>query len=164
LLYFAGLKLTICRCKRHEAKRIQTKHALKAVRYERKQLETFSKNNSIKDSTIDKHSRSTRKCREESKKRQGERENTQIVSTKQAARKGNFTFLKRFQAQIKTIMMDKHQKTIQTTSQTNHRLWIKTSAKQGCKKLIRRRKKLSKKRLALHVSRGKSIETITKTL
>jgi hypothetical protein len=52
---------------------------------------------------------STRKCREESKKRQGERENTQIVPTKQAARKGNFTFLKKFQAPIKTIGSNKHQ-------------------------------------------------------
>jgi hypothetical protein len=52
---------------------------------------------------------STRKCREESKKRQGERENTQIVPTKQAARKGNLTFLKTFQAPIKTIGSNKNQ-------------------------------------------------------
>jgi hypothetical protein len=79
------------------------------MRTERKQVETCSNKNSIKDSTTDKHSRSTRRCREESKKRQREREITQIVPTKQAARKGNFTFWKKFQAPIKTIRGDKHQ-------------------------------------------------------
>jgi hypothetical protein len=87
----------------------QTKHALKAMRTERKQVETCSNKNSIKDSTTYKHSLSTRRCREESKKKQGEREITQIVPTKQVARKGNFTFQKTFQAPIKTIRGDKHQ-------------------------------------------------------
>jgi hypothetical protein len=99
------------------------------VRSKRKQVETYSNKNSIKDSTIDKHSRSTRKCREESKKRHGERENTQIVPTKQAARKGNFTFLKMFQAQIKTIGSDKYQISTQTTSQTKVQTLERTSAK-----------------------------------
>jgi hypothetical protein len=71
-----------CKCKRHEEKRIKTKNALKIVRYERKKVETCSNNNSIKDLTTNKHSRSTRKCGEQSKKRQGEREITQIVLTK----------------------------------------------------------------------------------
>jgi hypothetical protein len=89
--------------------RFQTKHALKAMRTERKQGETCSNKNSIKDSTTNKHSMSTRAYREESKKRQGERENTQIVPTKQATRKGNFTFLKTFQDPIKTIRAYKYQ-------------------------------------------------------
>jgi hypothetical protein len=49
------------------------------------------------------HSRNTRKFREESKKRQGEREITQTVPTKQATRKRNFTILKMFEPPIKTI-------------------------------------------------------------
>jgi hypothetical protein len=65
------------------------------MRTERKQVQTCSKNNSIKDSTTEKHSRSTRKCREETKKIQGEGGNNQIVPTKQAARKGNFTFFEK---------------------------------------------------------------------
>ena len=77
------------------------------MRTERKQVETCYNKKSIMGSKTNKHSMSTRKCREESKKRQGERENTQIASTKQAARKGNFTFLKKFQAPIKTIRSDK---------------------------------------------------------
>jgi hypothetical protein len=81
--------------KNYEAKKIK-QSALKVVRSERKQVETCSKKNSIKDSTTDKQSRSIRKCKEESKRIQGERENTQIVSTKQVARKGNFTFLNFF--------------------------------------------------------------------
>ena len=89
--------------------RFQTKHAHKAMRTERKKVEDCSKKKSIKDSKIYKHSMSTRKCREESKKRQGERENTQIVPTKQTTRKGNFTFLKFFQDPINTIGSDKKQ-------------------------------------------------------
>ena len=84
-----GWKRSKLETKNYEAK-IVKQSALKVVRYERKQVETCSNKNSIKDSTTDKHSRSTRKCREESKKRRGERENTQIVSTKQAARIGKF--------------------------------------------------------------------------
>jgi hypothetical protein len=118
--------------KNYEAKTIK-QSALKVVRSERKQVETCSNKNSIKDSTTDKHSRSTRKCREESKKRQGERENTQIVPTKQAARKGNFTFLKKFQAQIKTIGSDKYQISTQTTSQTKVKTLERTSTKQAAK-------------------------------
>jgi hypothetical protein len=72
-------------------KRLQTKHALKVVRTERKKKKkSWSNKNSIKDPKTNKHPRSAIKCREESKKRQGERENTQIVPTKQAARKSNF--------------------------------------------------------------------------
>jgi hypothetical protein len=56
---------------------------------------------------MNKHSRNTRKFKEESKKRQGEREITQTVSTKQIAGKRNFTILKMFQAQLKTIGSDK---------------------------------------------------------
>jgi hypothetical protein len=59
------------------------------VRTERKK-KSWPKKNSIKDPKANKHPRSTIKCREESKKRQRERENTQIVPTKQAARKSNF--------------------------------------------------------------------------
>jgi hypothetical protein len=84
-------------------KGLQTKNPLKEMRNERKQVETCSNKNSTKDSTTDKHSMSTRKCKEESKKRQGEREITQTVPTKQAARKGNFTFMENFQDPIKTI-------------------------------------------------------------
>jgi hypothetical protein len=68
LYYFQSRERVLCRCKRHEAKRLQTKHAFKAVRYERKQVENCSNKKSIKDSTIDKHSRSTIKSIEESKK------------------------------------------------------------------------------------------------
>jgi hypothetical protein len=53
-----------------------------------------SNKNSIKDSTINNNSRNTRNFRQESKKRQGEREITQTVPTKQAARKRNFTIVK----------------------------------------------------------------------
>jgi hypothetical protein len=94
--------------KNYKAKTIK-QSALKVVRYGIKQVETCSNKNSIKDSTTDKHSRSTIKCREESKKRQGERENTQTIPTKQEARKRNFTFLKIFKAPIKTIGSDKYQ-------------------------------------------------------
>jgi hypothetical protein len=91
-------------------KGFQTKHALKAMRTKRKQVEkpvlTRTQSNIQQ---LDNHSLSTRRCREESKKRQREREITQIVPTKQAARKGNFTFLKKFQAPINTIRGDKHQ-------------------------------------------------------
>ena len=107
--YFQQGERVKCRCKRHEAKRLQTKHALKEVRYERKQVEIFPNNKSIKYLTTNKHSRSTIKWREESKKRQGERGITQTVPTKQAARKGNFTFRKKFQAPIKKIRGYKHQ-------------------------------------------------------
>jgi hypothetical protein len=78
------------------------------MRIERKKVETCSNKNSIKDSITGKHSMSTRKCGEESKKRQGEREITQIVLTREATRKGNFTFLKKFQAPINTIGSDRH--------------------------------------------------------
>jgi hypothetical protein len=90
-------------------KGFQTKHALQAMRTERKKVETCPNKKSIKDSTTKKHSLSTRRCKEESKKRQGEREITQIVPTKQAVRKGNFTFRKKFQAPINKIRGDKHQ-------------------------------------------------------
>jgi hypothetical protein len=50
LYYFQSGERVLCRCKRHKAKRLQTKNALKAVRYEIKQVETCSKNNTIKDS------------------------------------------------------------------------------------------------------------------
>jgi hypothetical protein len=90
-------------------KGFQIKHALKEMRTERKEVEPSPNKNSIKDLTTDKHSLSTRRCREESKKRQREREITQIASTKQATRKGNFTFLKMFQDPIKKIRGDKHQ-------------------------------------------------------
>jgi hypothetical protein len=86
----------------------QTKHALKEMRTKRKKVETCSNKNSIKYFTTNKHSRNTRKCREESKKRQGERGITQTVLTKQATRKGNFTFMKKFEAPINTIGRDKH--------------------------------------------------------
>jgi hypothetical protein len=49
----------ICRCKRHEAKRLQTKHALKAVRYERKQVETCSNKNSIKENCLERYKSKT---------------------------------------------------------------------------------------------------------
>ena len=55
-----------------------------------KKEEACSFKKSIKDPKTNKHPRSAIKCREESKKRQGERENNQIVSTKQVARKSNF--------------------------------------------------------------------------
>jgi hypothetical protein len=51
LYYFQSGERVLCRCKRHEEKRLQTKHALKAVKYERKQVETCSEKNTIKDST-----------------------------------------------------------------------------------------------------------------
>jgi hypothetical protein len=35
LHYFQSGERVLCRCKRHEEKQLQTKHALKAVRYER---------------------------------------------------------------------------------------------------------------------------------
>ena len=70
------------------------KNAFKTMRTERKQVESFSNNNSFKDPKTKKHPRSTMKCREESKKRQGERENTQNCLDKNVARKCNFTFLK----------------------------------------------------------------------
>ena len=60
------------------------------MRTERKKVEYCSNKNSFKDPKTNKHPRSTIKHKEESKKRQGERENTQIVPTKQAARKSNF--------------------------------------------------------------------------
>jgi hypothetical protein len=55
-----------------------------------KKEEACSNKNSIKYPKTNKHPRSIIKCRGESKKRQGERENTQIVPSKQAARKSNF--------------------------------------------------------------------------
>jgi hypothetical protein len=55
-----------------------------------KKEEYWYNKNSIKDPKTNKHPRSAIKCREESKKRQGERENTHIIPTKQAARKSNF--------------------------------------------------------------------------
>jgi hypothetical protein len=103
------------------------------VRYERKQVETFSNKNANKDFTTNKHSRSTRKCEEESKKRQEEREITQIVSRKQVSRKGNFTCLKMFQAKIKTIGSDKNQISTQTTSQTKMKTLERASGKQAAK-------------------------------
>jgi hypothetical protein len=63
----------------------------------------------------------------------GVRQNTQIVPPKQVARKGNFTFLKMFQAQIKTIGRDKHQISTQTTSQTKVQTLERTSTKQAAK-------------------------------
>ena len=51
LHYFQSGERVLCRCKRHEAKGLQTKHALKAMRYERKQVENCSEKNTIKDST-----------------------------------------------------------------------------------------------------------------
>jgi hypothetical protein len=68
-------------------KGLQTKNALKAMRTERKQVENFSNKNSIKDLTTKKHPMSTRKCREESKKIQGEREILKLFrKTKQQER------------------------------------------------------------------------------
>ena len=103
LYYFQLGERVICRCKRHEEKKVSNKET------ERKQVENCFNKNSIKDLTTDKHSLSRRICREKSKKRKREREITQIVPTKQAAKKGNFTFLKMFQYPIKIIRGDKNQ-------------------------------------------------------
>jgi hypothetical protein len=46
---FQSGERVLCRCKRHKAKGLQTKHELKAVRYERKQVENCSNKNTIKD-------------------------------------------------------------------------------------------------------------------
>jgi hypothetical protein len=51
LYYFQSGERVLCICKRYEEKRLQTKHSLKAVRYERKQVENCSDKNTIKDST-----------------------------------------------------------------------------------------------------------------
>ena len=42
LHYFQSGERVLCRCKRHKEKGLQTKHALNAMRYERKQVETCS--------------------------------------------------------------------------------------------------------------------------
>jgi hypothetical protein len=60
----------LCRCKIHEAKGIQAKHALKAVRYEKKQVETCSNKKQHRQRFYNQSSiQGTQiKCREESKK------------------------------------------------------------------------------------------------
>ena len=70
LHYFQSGERVLCRCKRHEAKGIQTKHAFKVVRYERKQVETCS-NKKEHHQGLYNQSRiqgTQIKCREESKK------------------------------------------------------------------------------------------------
>ena len=71
LHYFQSWERFLCKCKRHEAKGIQIKHALKAVRYERKQVETCYNKQEIHQGFYNQSiiQGTQTKCREESKKR-----------------------------------------------------------------------------------------------
>jgi hypothetical protein len=73
--YFQSGERVKCRCKRHKAKRLQTKHALKEVRYERKQVENFSDKNTIKDSTTNQAFKEYKKMQRRIQEKTGRKRN-----------------------------------------------------------------------------------------
>jgi hypothetical protein len=94
--YFQSGERVMCRCKRHEAKGLQTKHALKAVRYERRQVETFFDKQEHHKGFYNQSNIQGRQSNAKKNPR-NDREKEKPLKTvprKHGARKRNFTYMK----------------------------------------------------------------------